>query len=78
MKKNINICFRFGSITENKILLAPTVIDRARIVIPAILSHLSNTTLCMRTADCFRAPETCLHVNMGKCMEKPLNSDPIE
>lgn len=38
-------------------LLALAVIDRARIVIPAILSHLSNTTLCRRTADCFRVPE---------------------
>lgn len=54
--QNGNVCFRVGFTTENKILLTPAVIDRARIVIPAILSHGSNTTLCMRTADCFKVP----------------------
>lgn len=46
-----------GSITENQILLVPAVIDRVRIVLSAILSHLSNTTLCRRIADCFEVPK---------------------
>lgn len=46
-----------GSITENQILLVPAVIDRVRIFLSAIPSHLSNTTLCRRIADCFEVPK---------------------